>query len=294
MDSCVQRASAAGQAAPVDALHAHGLLRRRRGAGDRARRRLLRLRRARQALSRRALGAVLRERRPRPRRARRGGGASRRRSSASTPTGATRTRARSSWRRASRELAPGNLNRVFFTSGGSEAVESAWKLAKAYHAAARRAAAAQADLAQARLPRHLDGRAHRHRPAAAARAVRAADARRASTCRTPTPTAGARTATRCGRRTRSRRRSSSRGPTTVAAVILEPVQNGGGCFVPQDGYFQRVREICDRHGVLLISDEVICSWGRLGHCSAANATATSPTSSPPPRASPRRTRRWAR
>jgi adenosylmethionine-8-amino-7-oxononanoate aminotransferase len=42
------------------------------------------------------------------------------------------------------------------------------------------------------------------------------------------------------------------------------VQNGGGCFVPQDGYFQRVREICDRHGVLLISDEVICSWGRLG------------------------------
>ena len=48
-------------------------------------------------------------------------------------------------------------------------------------------------------------------------------------------------------------------------MILEPVQNGGGCFVPQDGYFQRVREICDRHGVLLISDEVICSWGRLGH-----------------------------
>ncbi len=55
------------------------------------------------------------------------------------------------------------------------------------------------------------------------------------------------------------------GPATVAAVILEPVQNSGGCFVPQDGYFQRVREICDRHGVLLISDEVICAWGRLGY-----------------------------
>ncbi len=55
------------------------------------------------------------------------------------------------------------------------------------------------------------------------------------------------------------------GPDTVGAVILEPVQNAGGCLPPQEGYFQRVREICDRYGVLLISDEVICSWGRLGY-----------------------------
>jgi adenosylmethionine-8-amino-7-oxononanoate aminotransferase len=54
------------------------------------------------------------------------------------------------------------------------------------------------------------------------------------------------------------------GPETVAAVILEPVQNSGGCFTPPEGYFQRVREICDEFGVLLISDEVICSWGRIG------------------------------
>jgi adenosylmethionine-8-amino-7-oxononanoate aminotransferase len=55
------------------------------------------------------------------------------------------------------------------------------------------------------------------------------------------------------------------GPETVAAVFLEPVQNSGGCFPPPPGYFQRVREICDRYDVLLVSDEVICAFGRLGH-----------------------------
>jgi adenosylmethionine-8-amino-7-oxononanoate aminotransferase len=54
------------------------------------------------------------------------------------------------------------------------------------------------------------------------------------------------------------------GPETVAAVFLEPVQNSGGCFPPPPGYFQRVREICDRYDVLLVSDEVICAFGRLG------------------------------
>ena len=47
-------------------------------------------------------------------------------------------------------------------------------------------------------------------------------------------------------------------------MFLEPVQNSGGCFPPPPGYFQRVREICDRHDVLLVSDEVICAFGRLG------------------------------
>ena len=54
------------------------------------------------------------------------------------------------------------------------------------------------------------------------------------------------------------------GPDTVACVFLEPVQNAGGCFPPPPGYFQRVREICDRYDVLLVSDEVICAFGRLG------------------------------
>jgi adenosylmethionine-8-amino-7-oxononanoate aminotransferase len=54
------------------------------------------------------------------------------------------------------------------------------------------------------------------------------------------------------------------GPETIAAVFLEPVQNSGGCFPPPPGYFQRVREICDEYDVLLVSDEVICAFGRLG------------------------------
>jgi adenosylmethionine-8-amino-7-oxononanoate aminotransferase len=60
------------------------------------------------------------------------------------------------------------------------------------------------------------------------------------------------------------------GPETVAAVFLEPVQNSGGCFPPPPGYFQRVREICDRYDVLLVSDEVICAFGRLGHTFGAD------------------------
>ena len=74
------------------------------------------------------------------------------------------------------------------------------------------------------------------------------------------------------------------GPESVAAVFLEPVQNSGGCFPPPPGYFARVREICDKYGVLLVSDEVICAFGRLGDWFGASSTATSPTSSRWPRA----------
>jgi adenosylmethionine-8-amino-7-oxononanoate aminotransferase len=162
------------------------------------------------------------------------------------------------------ELAPGSLNRVFFTSGGSEAVESAWKLAKAYHEA--RGEGQRHKLISRKLAYH-------------GTSMGALTATGLTALRTPfeplTP-GGVHVAN-----TNSYRWSEDRDPLwaadsieeaiefegaeTVAAVILEPVQNGGGCFVPQDGYFQRVREICDRHGVLLISDEVICSWGRIGH-----------------------------
>ena len=162
------------------------------------------------------------------------------------------------------ELAPGSLNRVFFTSGGSEAVESAWKLAKAYHAS--QGESTRHKLISRKLAYH-------------GTSMGALTATGLTPLRTPfeplTP-GGVHVPNTNSYRWEEERDPlwaadaieeaiSFAGPETVAAVILEPVQNGGGCFVPQDGYFQRVREICDRHGVLLISDEVICSWGRLGH-----------------------------
>src|SRR5258708_3804489 len=161
-------------------------------------------------------------------------------------------------------LAPGNLNRVFFTSGGSEAVESAWKLAKAYHRA--RGDMNRHKLVSPNLPYH-------------GLSIGALTATALPPLREPfeplTP-GGVHVPNTNSYRWKEDRDPlwaadaieeaiEFEGPSTVAAVILEPVQNGGGCFTPQEGYFQRVREICDRHGVLLISDQVICSWGRLGH-----------------------------
>jgi adenosylmethionine-8-amino-7-oxononanoate aminotransferase len=171
-------------------------------------------------------------------------------------------------------LAPGDINRVFFTTGGGEAVESAWKLARqyfklrgkplkykvisrtiAYHGTTMGALsitgipAARQDFEPLvpgaikvantnfyRAPEHGDDLAAFGQWAAneIARAIEA------------------------------------EGPDTVAAVFLEPVQNSGGCFPPPPGYFQRVREICDAYDVLLVSDEVICAFGRLGHMFACD------------------------
>ena len=156
-------------------------------------------------------------------------------------------------------LAPGDLNRVFFTSGGSEAVESAIKLARQYH--------------------KLTGKPNKTKLVAREIAYHgtslgALSATGITGLREPfepfTP-GGVHVPNTNRYRHRGvdpaeaiRHKIEFEGPDTVAAVILEPVQNAGGCFTPPDGYFQRVREICDEFGVLLISDEVICSWGRLG------------------------------
>jgi adenosylmethionine-8-amino-7-oxononanoate aminotransferase len=162
------------------------------------------------------------------------------------------------------ELTPPGLDRVFFTSGGSEAVESAWKLARAYHKAtgqpcktkviARELAYHGTSLGALALTGLTSLRAPFEPLTPGGCHVPNTNSYRWSEDRDPLWAAD-----------QIEQRILFEGPETVAAVILEPVQNAGGCFTPQDGYFQRVREICDRHDVLLISDEVICSWGRLGH-----------------------------
>lgn len=162
------------------------------------------------------------------------------------------------------ELAPGELNRVFFTSGGGEAVESAWKLAKAFHK--RTGNPLKTKLIARDLAYH--GTFHGALAATGIQSLR-------------TEFEPLAPGTRHAPNTNSYHDDEHSDPLwvadeiekiiefegaeTVAAVILEPVQNAGGCFTPPEGYFQRVREICDRHNVLLISDEVICSWGRIGY-----------------------------
>jgi adenosylmethionine-8-amino-7-oxononanoate aminotransferase len=161
-------------------------------------------------------------------------------------------------------LAPGDLNRVFFTSGGSEAVESALKLARNYHRAlgkgqkhkviAREIAYHGTSLGALSATGITELRAQFEPLAPGGCHVPNTNIYRWPADRHPLWAADA-----------IEERIVFEGPETVAAVILEPVQNAGGCFVPPDGYFQRVREICDRHDVLMISDEVICAFGRLGH-----------------------------
>ena len=161
-------------------------------------------------------------------------------------------------------LAPEGLDRVFFTNGGSEAVESALKLARNYHRVlgkgqkhkviAREIAYHGTSLGALSATGITELRAQFEPLAPGGCHVPNTNVYRWPEEREPTWAADA-----------IEERIVFEGPETVAAVILEPVQNAGGCFVPPDGYFQQVREICDRHDVLMISDEVICAMGRLGH-----------------------------
>ena len=167
-------------------------------------------------------------------------------------------------------MAPGDLNRVFFTSSGSEAVESAWKLAKQYFKAIgqpsrykvlSRAIAYHGTSLGALAITGLPGIKEPFEPLPAG-GVRVPNT---NFYRAPEFVASDETAFGIWAADEIERAIEQEGPESVAAVFLEPVQNSGGCFPPPPGYFQRVREICDRHGVLLVSDEVICAFGRLGY-----------------------------
>ncbi|MEI8051236.1 MAG: aspartate aminotransferase family protein [Actinomycetes bacterium] len=177
-------------------------------------------------------------------------------------------------------LAPGDLNRIFFTTGGGEAVESAWKLARQYH--------------------HLGGEHGRYKVisrdiAYHGTTMGALSITSIPVMRTPfeplipgaikVPNTNFYRAPEHGDDIEAYSRWAAdeierailrEGPETVAAVFLEPVQNAGGCFTPPPGYLQRVREICTRHGVLMVLDETICAFGRLGEWFGAIAYDVTP------------------
>jgi adenosylmethionine-8-amino-7-oxononanoate aminotransferase len=169
---------------------------------------------------------------------------------------------------------PGDLNRVFFTSGGGEAVETAWKLAKNFfrltgkpmkHKVISRAVAYHGTTHGALSITGIPELKQQFEPLVP------------STFRVPNTNTYRASEITGGLLDGSDPEAFGRwaadqiaivieqeGPETVAAVFLEPVQNAGGCFTPPPGYFKRVREICDEYDVLLVSDEVICAYGRLG------------------------------
>lgn len=169
------------------------------------------------------------------------------------------------------DLAPGDLNHVFFSTGGGEAVETAFKLAKHYwklvgrptkHKVISRFIAYHGTPQGALAITGLPGMKSMFEPVVPGgfrvpntNYYRAGEMGFAG----GTPEEfGVWAADRI------EEMINFEGPDTVAAVFLEPVQNSGGCFPPPAGYFQRVREICDKYDVLLVSDEVICAFGRLG------------------------------
>ncbi|MFZ1063192.1 MAG: aspartate aminotransferase family protein [Acidimicrobiales bacterium] len=165
-------------------------------------------------------------------------------------------------------LAPGDLNRVFFTTGGAEANESAWKLARQYHkmrGETDRYKVISRDIAYhgttlgALTITSLDSYRKPFEPLVpGAVKVPAVNFYRAEKYADDFEAFGLWSARQI------EEAILREGPETVAAVFLESVQNAGGCFTPPPGYWQEVRSICDRYGVLLVADDVICAFGRLG------------------------------
>ena len=164
-------------------------------------------------------------------------------------------------------LAPGDLNRVFFVSGGSEAVESAWKLARQYHAARGE-----------RRWKVISRNVAYHGTTMGALSINGIPSLREPFEPLVPDVIHVRNTNRYHRPQDETEEEctvfllddlehaiDAAGADTIAMVIMEPVQNAGGAFTPPAGYFAGVREICDRHGILLCADEVITAFGRLGH-----------------------------
>ena len=163
-------------------------------------------------------------------------------------------------------LAPDHINRAFFVSGGSEAVESAWKLARQYHSARGE-----------RRWKAVSRRTAYHGTTMGALSINGIPALRAPFEPLVPDVVHVRNTNRYHRPPDETEEEFTAmlltdldeaivqaGPETVAMVIFEPVQNAGGSFTPPAGYFQGVRAICDRYGILLCADEVITGFGRLG------------------------------
>ena len=167
-------------------------------------------------------------------------------------------------------LTPGDLNHVYFTSGGSEAVETALKIAFQYHAnrgeRGRTKFIARQDAYHGVSRGALSVSTASYVSRETYEPILSADVRIA-----PQPAYHRREdesesladfTVRCATAIDDIIRAE--GPENVAAVIAEPVSYSAGVAVPGDAYWPLVREICDRHGVLLIADEVITGWGRTG------------------------------
>ncbi|MCI2957429.1 aspartate aminotransferase family protein [Agromyces atrinae] len=173
--------------------------------------------------------------------------------------------------------APADLNHVFFSSGGGESVETAFKLAKHYwklvgrptkHKVISRAVAYHGTPQGALAITGIPAMKEMFEPVTPGGfRVPNTNFYRAAEVGAPADDIEA---FGLWAANRIEEMILLEGPETVAAVFLEPVQNSGGCFPPPPGYFQRVREICDKHDVLLVSDEVICAFGRIGNMFAAD------------------------
>jgi adenosylmethionine-8-amino-7-oxononanoate aminotransferase len=193
-------------------------------------------------------------------------------------------------------LAPGDLNRVFFCSGGSEAVEAAWKLARQYYSArgehravlarvpsnpgephARIDAEKAARMAGERRWKAVARHVAYHGTTMGALSINGIPALRAPFEPLVPEVHHVRNTNRYHRPPEETEEQFTRflldeleqtieaaGPETIAMVIMEPVQNAGGAFTPPAGYFQGVRELCDRYEILLCADEVITGFGRVG------------------------------